>query len=181
MSYFARREDELYMRINDFISQERERQRVLIDPARRIISQRRETVYMDKSENGKFGMSLGTIIFIQSVMPNSIAAQKMIKDGDIVTEINERSTVNMSSQYINKLISTTKIVSMTVDRQNALGSWKVNIHRYSLSDRFGLSFGTRAFVKDIQVKSLFIILKVYSNTNFTVEFQSLIGTLYTLL
>lgn len=155
MSYYDRREDrreeELYRRINDFIYAERERQRNLIDPTRRILTKRSDTVYMDKSPNGKYGVKLGTVVFVQSIMPNSIAAQKMIKDNDVVTEINERSTVNMTVQYVNKLISTTKIVSLTIDRQNSLGSWKVNLHRYNVTDRFGLSFGTRAFVDDIQV------------------------------
>ena len=67
MSYYDRREDDLYRRINDFIYAERERQRNLIDPTRRILSKRRETVYMDKSPSGKYGMRLGTIVLAQSL------------------------------------------------------------------------------------------------------------------
>ena len=66
MSYYDRHEDELYRRINDFIYAERERQRALIDPTRRILSKRRETVYIDKSSTGKYGMMLRTIVTVQA-------------------------------------------------------------------------------------------------------------------
>ena len=43
------REDRLLSRINNFLDDERDRQLTLMDPTRRVLRQRRETVYMDKS------------------------------------------------------------------------------------------------------------------------------------
>lgn len=43
------REDRLLSRINNFLDDEKDRQLTLMDPTRRVLRQRRETVYMDKS------------------------------------------------------------------------------------------------------------------------------------
>lgn len=43
------REDRLLSRINNFLGDEKDRQLTLMDPTRRVLRQRRETVYMDKS------------------------------------------------------------------------------------------------------------------------------------
>ena len=99
-------------------------------------------------------MKLGTIIFIKNVQPRSLAAQKLIKNEDIVTEVNSRSTVNYDLAKLNKLVATSKVFSITIDRQNSLGSLKVDLHRYSMTDRFGIMFGTRCFVADIQPGSI---------------------------
>jgi hypothetical protein len=144
--------EELYKKINDFIYDERERRRTLLDPTRKILSKRRETVYLDKpySRGTRYGMKISTITIAKSVMPNSIAAQNMLKDGDIVTEINDRSTVNLSIDGINKIVSSAKVLNLTIDRQNSLGAWKVGLHRYD-NQRFGISFGTKAFIDDVEV------------------------------
>jgi len=74
-------------------------------------------------------------------MPKSIAAENMIKDHDIVTEINDRSTVNMTVDFINKIIMNSKVINLTIDRQDALGPKSVTVHRYNLqlSCKNGLS------------------------------------------
>ena len=99
-------------------------------------------------------MKLGTIIYVKNVQPRSIAAQKLIKNEDLVTEVNSRSTVNYDLAKLNKLVATSKVFSITIDRQNSLGSLKVDLHRYSLTDKFGIQFGTRCFVDDIQQGSI---------------------------
>jgi hypothetical protein len=79
-------DEELFRRINDFIYDEKQRQKKLEDPSLRVLEPEVGSLKLSRNVGEPFGMNLASVLCVRDTLPNGIAAQNYIK----VHKINSR-------------------------------------------------------------------------------------------